>query len=389
MRRALILALATAVAAPALAAPAKVKPVPVNLKLDAVDRGTAGDLARDLAGAGLRKTDLRKPSHGKLFLHLAATSAEPAVVAGALEGMSQLYVRADARGRRAKDHPKVDANYTKVVIARLADGSPQVQAAALTASQMLLADKNPDQKVIDAIVAAAKTGPDAIKVSAIQRFFNVKAVQRPKAMPGPHKERLIGVVLDVAEAGSAPVQASALDLVARVGYSDLPHKARAVKLAQTHAAGADAGLKGVAIRALAALGTPAELDTWGKTFTAALTDASPFVRASAAIAMGRAEWAPAAHGLVKLLDDGADSAHTIGGFTGADGKPGAFDPTIGVPNRVDEAAIAALGAISRAVKAPVTYQAPAKPTPDTVRQVKINTLKAWYAAQQAKLPKAP
>jgi hypothetical protein len=98
--------------------------------LDEAQKAKAKELEGQVKNAAFPYKEQREASNAKVFAYLAATSKEAPVIAAALKGMAATY----SASPRAKNKALVDDIYRGVVLARIDDPKPQVQAAAVRAS---------------------------------------------------------------------------------------------------------------------------------------------------------------------------------------------------------------------------------------------------------------
>ena len=342
----------------------------------------ATKLADQVRGGRFPHVVRRDPALAQQFLWLAATHAEPEVVAASLEGMSRTFSR-----RAHKDRATVDENYRAVVRARLASTAGAVQRHALRAARQIMGDDKVDLATLDGVLALATGGSPAARIEAIRALTNVRDFQLPKARPGEIKAKVVkAIASDLSHADTAVV-AVALDRLARSAYPDLPMRDALMTQARTLMASTEPAVRGNALILLGRLGKPGDGKVLGAEMVKAMGDSSPFVRAQAAEAAAALKHRPAIHAIARLLDDAAGTRVEMKPYKDLEGKSQRLrlQPDGGV--RVDEAAIYALQLMTEGDASAERFKAPSIAGRDREprRSKAVAQAKAWYAARKDKI----
>lgn len=357
---------------------AAVDVVTIGLKLDAVDQATAEDLGRLIKSGSLQRADLRDAKNGPRFLHLAARSKDPEVVAMALKGLRTTY--SNSAGRR-KSNPITD-DFRKVVRGRLIADDDRVLEAAFNLTNKLLTGNTPDAATLDAVIKHLADASPGRRIRAIDALVNVADFQLDSPRKGPLKEKVTTALLTALEAATEPaVLASGLETLGQVGFPEMPLAARALTLANKHVAHGEPAVRGMAmlvISRVAKNGDAAALAT----VTKGLSDPEALVRGAAVLGAKRIPADARVEALMKLVDDNAVPQREVGGFTDLEGRPGSVRVRAG-GSRVCVGALDALydGFGSKGLKAPA---ATGKTGTDALLALRRDTVKAWYAKQGKK-----
>jgi HEAT repeat protein len=136
------------------------------------------------------------------------------------------------------------------------------------------------------------------------------------------------------------------------GYFGLVPAAEVRTRAIAHLKHADPGVRGRAIRTLAAIATaPADKETAGAEAERLLTDAHPYVRAEAINSIGKLQRKSAIPTIGKLLDDKGHATYDIAGFTLPTGEAGTVHHDGSPWSRVDDAVIISLKTLTSSLGA--------------------------------------
>ena len=368
---ALVLALGVAQAAP-------VTEIQISYEPDTLDAGRADTLARD-ARSTLPSATLGDSRNARPFLHLAARNADATVVAAALSGMARGWSRTGKGGR-----PKVNGDYSKVVLTRLGDPDGRVVAAALKAARLLTGGEKPHAKTIAKVINLAEKGKPPARVAAIDSLVNVRAFQVARPMGGGDKAKVVAAITPALSAAEPYVVAAAVNRLARAAYPAIPKRDELAAAAKRLDGHRDPGVRGMALVLAARIATAAEKAELAARVREGLGDKSAFVRAAAAEAAGALGDRSMVHDLVTRLDDPGGAEHEVGGFQALDGSKGGVQLRI-EDRRVD---LAALRAIKDLSKGSLEYKRPAGAKRDAMRREAIAAAHAWYEKSKASLPKA-
>ncbi len=353
--------------------------IEITYEPDAWAAGKADTIAAQVP-TGVPRAELLNHRNGAPFLHLAARNADARVVAAALLGMARTWSRT-GKG----DRPKVDADFRKVVLARLGDANGKVVAAALGAVRLLTGGIKPDAVALDRVLKLAVKGTAPGRAAAIDALVNVRAFQLPRAVPGDVKGRVVAAILPALDAKAPFLVATAAHRLARSAYVQMPHRDKLAAAAKRLEGHADPGVRAMALLIAARVAKATEKAEIASRLRKGIADKSAVVRAAAldaAVALGDPTLA---HDAITRLDDAGQADHSVRGFTALDGSPGQVRIRI-ADARVDSAALRALQALSGGK---FTYKRPAGPQRDARRAEAIKAARAWYETAKTTLPRAP
>lgn len=382
MRRAALFALALLTALPAglaLAAPA---PVPLQKPATADEVALADALVGRMRDGRFVGADERNPDHGRAFLHLAASSTDPTVVAAALRALAYTWRREPRNNAR---RPAMNADYVKVVSARLADSEGRVRNEALRAARLPLGGAKPEAGVLDAVLKMLASPNEADRLAAIEAVYNVRDFSTARQTQGPLKERVVRALLPLLDDKAPHILAATLYAFAQAGYPGMPEaktiEAKALRLAKHP----EAAVRAEALRVAVALAGKKADDRLRERLMGALGDEAPYVRASATELLAEVKYLPAVHALMKLIEDGAKSTRKVDGYRDLSGQPGSrrFRPETG--GRVDVVALRAIDVLTDTVDAKFDCT-PRGRDQKQARQAAVEKAREWYAANQGKIP---
>ena len=215
--------------------------IEITYEPDAWAAGKADTIAAQVP-TGVPRAELLNHRNGAPFLHLAARNADARVVAAALLGMARTWSRT-GKG----DRPKVDADFRKVVLARLGDANGKVVAAALGAVRLLTGGIKPDAVALDRVLKLAVKGTAPGRAAAIDALVNVRAFQLPRAVPGDVKGRVVAAILPALDAKAPFLVATAAHRLARSAYVQMPHRDKLAAAAKRLEGHADPGVRAMAL----------------------------------------------------------------------------------------------------------------------------------------------
>ncbi len=339
----------------------------------------ADDLTRR-AKSGLGTRDLMDAANSHAFLHLAARSADPKVVAEALRGMARSWSRGEGKSKR----PTINKDFRKVVSQRLGVKDANVLAGALAAARLVAGGSTPDAKVVDRIIALATSGVPAVRLAAFRALHNVRAFQVAKPAKGKTKGKVVAALLTALEAKQAWLVAGALDELAGASFSGLPHRDKVLAATRKLAAHADPGVRGLALLTASRVASAKERADIAKLVRGHFKHKNAFVRGAAADAAAALGERSLLHDLLALLDDAGKAEHMVKGFTAADVKAGEIRLRV-EGGRVDAAALRAFKSLSNGK---FSYVRGGGAKRDAKRAAAITQAKAWYAKAKSKLPKS-
>jgi HEAT repeat protein len=237
-----------------------------------------------------RRTATRRGVHGGggdalAYLALAAQDDRPKVVARALSGMSRSW---SLRGRRGH---RINADFVKVVRARLRDGPTGVRVSALASAR--LRD-----------VLACLGAPDStVRFFAARSLFNVAEFQIPKPRKGKLKGRITQALIPLLDDPKPSVVAATADVLARVGFDKMPHRRALIAKAKALVDHPKAKVRGTALSLWSRLAVKRDHKALVLALRRALSDGHGYVRGAAAQGLAEVGYVAAIHELVPLLDD--------------------------------------------------------------------------------------
>lgn len=381
MRCLALVVLATLTVLPAGSVLAGPAPVKVKKPASADDQALAKTLVERMRDGRFVGVDERNSVNARAFLHLAATSDDPAVVAAALHALSYTWSRT---ARRNSKRPAVNADYVTVVRARLGAKNDRIRGEALRAARLPIGGDKPDQATIDAVLALLASPGEANQIAALEAVYNIRAFASPRRMSGPLKAKVIKAVLPLLDSKSHAVVAGAFYAFAQSAYADMPEAATLAARAKRSGKHPEPAVRAEALRLASALAPKADTELTERLLSA-LGDDSPYVRASAAELLAERKYVPAVHPLMKLIEDTARATRKVAGYRDLTGKPGArrFRPETG--GRVDEVALRAIDELTDSID-PKLSCSPRGRDQKQARREAVEQAQSWYEANKAKIP---
>jgi HEAT repeat protein len=339
------------------------------IAVDESTRAKADILARSLQHGSLKPTELADPTFARSFLYLASAREEALVLVGALRAMATIYT-AQAAPRRVL----VDADYNRVVAARLGHPDPSVLAAALDAAKHSITGSVPDPAVLDQLVLIAGRHVTPIgRYAALDVLWMASGVAEDERKSAPFL-----LALDAEETWLvATALHRARGLSERLARRD-DYREKAAALLED----ADAGVRGRAAELLAALAqSDDERAAAAKLIVPLLSDSDGWVKAAACGALAALRYTPAIHALVGLTADDAATTYDLRGFQELDGRQGwVHHETPGW--KVAGAALLAIDALSTA--AVERYVFAARSESELAKAA--DQARAWYERVKGTLP---
>jgi hypothetical protein len=344
----------------------------IQLELDAAQKQAARQLAGKLRGGRFPGDVIRDPANAKLFLYLAATSEEPELIVAALQAMKMAYtLRA---GPRALAH--ADDDYAAVVAAYLRSDNTKIQAQAIEAAAHSVRGPKPSRPVIDELVVIgtshAHPGARAQAVALVQLVKDF--AKDPK---------IAAALLQALDDKEAYVVSRALEGL-RTWAANLPTQDRFLAKARQLIAHDNSAVRGRAAELAGRLGA----DTQGlvEQLVPLLDEKDPFVRSSAALALGHLGHLPSAHRIVKLLSDKEDNTYVFCCYTSLAGRKTRVAHRGSTWPQVRDAAINALARLSTRTEERFMPAQVDRDDVDGSLAKNAKTAKAWYLKVKAKLP---
>lgn len=347
--------------------------IPLSLTLSDTELALADRLASNVEGDRwmFEEEALGDPKNAPVFAYLVATDARPEVVAAALRGLLHALSKAPAG---SEEQPLSKSDLTLVLQDSVKSPHPRVQSRALDLAQTLLR-REPGGPLVESILAAL---PGTSTAPAQYELLDTLAV-----LPPAQKRTALDRFVPLTSNLEPFVFARLLEELTAAWRSASPPPSL-IDTAVGATRHADATVRGRATEFLGAVGRG--LPQAEAAVLARFEDESPYVLAQAATASARMRVLPAAHSLVKLLDD--DRADRIEGTTwktpeGSTGRRMHGGPSS--KSTVSQAAFQALAALSGGALKPEPPQ-PGEADGGHARNVKA--AKAWYAKEKGSLPKA-
>ena len=341
---------------------------------DAATKARAAELAGKLEG-GSFSYKLRTVADALAFLHLAHTSEDSVVTAAALDAIATVYW-----GRNSDKYRKIDSNYNAVVAYRLASEHPAVKTAALAAAGRSMDAEPTDPTLTELLLGqATEDNPPATRVMAL------KALAGAKPFTGP----IQAVFIKAFDAKSDAIVALALEAITHYASRFSEREALVAKL--TALTKSDhPGVRGKALAALCNVShEEAHRERTAKLALEMLADDNAYVRGEAVYAIGQLRRLGLAGEIIKKLDDDADAAFAIDGWTKLDGSADRERLVAPGGRSVTAAALLSLSLLSTATDNKFEY------VKDIVREgpgkedygPAVKKAKAWYAKNKSKLGK--
>jgi hypothetical protein len=309
---------------------------------------------------------LTQPGATQIAVYLAASSDEPAVVGAALDAMRTL-VRPPTR---------VDADFVQTIRKHLSSDDPRIVARALAASRAGLNGNAPDRELLSAVLGTA-TRPELMDGPGRYAVLDALGGLSVRVLKEDEVQKFIFSSLDSTD---AYVVMTALELLhtPRVARPDK----QLVDKVSPLLADSDPGVRGLTARVL---GTVAGADPdAAKALVKALKDEDPFVRSEAANALALLDDRAAIHDIVPLVTDmkkntferrwkGMDGQNVLRAYRGSHWPY--------VAAAAQQALQKLAGADLKLTKVPPN---------DVEKGLEKNAqaVKAWYAANKAKIARA-
>lgn len=319
-------------------------------------------------------------SNGEALTYIADTSEDPRVIAAALRETLNAYAS------RGTQKPTPDAAFERMLLKHLASNDDGVAAAALSAARLPLMMAAPSEQVVKAVTDSASAEKSAPRRAAALEALGLLRPDRRDA----------GVLSAFEQALSANepyVLSLALLVLSQSGpaLDALPDDARARIATRVLELGAhaDPGVRGRALGVLSELERLVAAEPRYAAGQGHLGDPDPYVRAQAADLLLRCREPMAVHTLIELTSDMAAARYELGGWTALDGSPGVLVHVVPGRQRVAEAALFAIQALSQDVAGvnPLLLTLGGRPAPDALVLENREIARRWYAAEAPRIPR--
>lgn len=400
LRLALILAglgallLALGVSGAALVSPDRpAKPSWLEFSPDAAQRRKIDELLAGLRPGDARfpQSELGKRDSAQLFMYLAGTSDDRAVVLASLDAIQSAYSSRSSK----KEAP--DRDLERVLLKHIVSTDPARAQAAFRAARIPLMTEQAGGELQSELVriSGAESNP-GLRWAALEALNLLPPDRRSPAV--------LRSFLDAAleEPGIALAALLALSASDRALRAAPELREAALARVQALATAEDPGVRGTALQVLVAL-DPAALSEVSTMARAALADPHPYVRAQGAWALGtqRVGEAGDIHLLMPLVDDLAEARVVVRGPRGLDGKELETPRKVRGGQSVAEVALLAVKSLAlrqmpAATDPNAAVQSEARPPPrltigshtSGLEQVKESAalMRSWYETARDDLP---
>ena len=359
------------------AAPSGDGVIAIQTTLTDAEKKSATDLAAKVKRGKFPWAEQAKKENANLFLHLAASSDKPEIVAAALHGMSRSWTYWKKNDKKMH----VNEDYQKVVRARLGSADTNVLGRAIEAAPNAIAVDNPDKDVIDTLAKMAKDHANpAARVAAADAIARSKDFQK--------NEEIVTALLDALDDKEAYVVSTALFRMQFSAYS-IVKKEELYAKAKELLKHADQGVRGRAAVFAANLAQSNEQKKeLGDLIFPMLKDQAPFVRSYAATALSTLKRKDAIHAFMDMLDDVEKNSYNIK-YTKLTGEPGTVHHDGSAWSRVDDAVLYSLKSMtwslgdSKFQYGKINYK-----TVDQDLGAAKKEARAWYKKNKKDLPPA-
>lgn len=343
--------------------------------LSATEQARIPEVLAERRGSDFSRSVVNK-DNARVLLSLAETSSEPGVVIAALRGLLTTWTHSP---RYAERMQPITSEYAIVVLGRMSDEHPGVQAAAMRAATKCLLGETPDAAIAAKLVALATRHPSpAGRYEALEALWHASAIASTPAQIAPFVAAL--------DAPEAWLVSSALFRLGAfgAGWPEQPALRAKLRVLLAHA---DPGVRGRAAAALSTIvgSSDPQRDELAQAILPLLRDPHAYPRSAAATALAWLDHRPAVHAIVTLLDDRSDNTYDLRGYTLLDGTPG-FAHHDGSPwSRVCDAALRALQSFSSRLGERFTFDVHHERV-DIDLGVAAEAARAWYQRVRAELP---
>ncbi|MBK7156776.1 MAG: HEAT repeat domain-containing protein [Sandaracinaceae bacterium] len=314
--------------------------------------------------------------NARVLLWLAETSTDPSVTTAALRGLLTTWTHSP---RYAERMALVSPEYATIVLRRMGDDHPGVQAAAIKASIKCLLGESPHTGVAARLSELATRHPSAAgRLEALEALWHSSVIVETPSHIAPFV-----AALDAPEPWL--VSGSLFRLGAfGAGWPDQGTLRARLRELLAHV---DPGVRGRAATALSTIVGPqdADRDAVAQAILPLLRDAHAYPRSAAATALAWLDYRPAVPELVALLDDSASNVYDLRDFTLLDGTPGLSHHDGSPWSRVDDAALRALQSFSSRLGTRFTFDVQHERV-DTDLAAAGSVARAWYQGVRSELP---
>lgn len=362
--------------APDAAPAAAPEPAPPRVVvLGAAEQARIPEVLAELRSDSFSRSVVIK-DNARVLLSLAETTSDQSVAIAALRGLLTTWTHSP---RYAERMALITPEYSTVVLRRMGDEHPGVQAAAMKAATKCLLGDTPNAEVAARLIELATRHPSpAGRLEALEALWHSSAIATTPAQIAPFVAAL--------EAPEAWLVSGSLFRLGAFG-AGWPDQAALRTQLRGLLAHADPGVRGRAATALSTIvgaGDP-ERDAVAQAILPLLRDPHGYPRSAAATALAWLDYRPAIHPIVTLLDDTAANTYDLRGYTLLDGSPG-FGHHDGSPwSRVNDAALRALQSFSSRLGERFTFDVHHERV-DVDLGVAADAARAWYQHVQPELP---
>lgn len=359
----------------------KAEPAPTPAKVTAPTH--AGELPRSAAQP--TPPEPRKPeataarpahSDAKSLTMLAESSDDPRVIVATLEALGTAYA---ARSTRK---PAPDADLERVLVKHLASEDDAIRKAALATSRISLLTEEPQEGVVESLVAlTGKDEPSSRRIAGLEALNFLRPDRRGGNVLHAFEAALTAEEPAIVSQGLLALSQSGASL------ENAPETTRATLSERIFAllGHGNPGVRGRALLVLAELPFLAEEKQRFDAGKRALLDRDPYVCAQAADLLSRVGKAAAIHSLIELVMDLRAARYEL--------RYGAGVVLHEVPGRrtVAEAVLFAVKRLGEAQSGlePLVLTMRDRYTNDTSIAENAGAARAWYSRNQAKIAREP
>lgn len=308
------------------------------------------------------------------------TSAEPRAIEALLDAIPSQYAARSSR------KPAPSAEVERLLVEHV--GSPRAAkaVAALRAARVSLMGPEPSSAVASAITATAKADrPAARRYAALEALNLIR--------PNRRSSEVLAAFQGALDADEPALVSLALLALSQSGpaVEALPDEAMTsltddvLELLRHY----DPGVRGRALALLAEIPALLAIPRRFEAAERALLDRDPYVRAQAADVLARCREPAAIHRLIQHVGDLALARYELGGFARLDG-PTTVAHEVPGRKRVAEAALFAIASLSEMLDGSSRFLVSLGEGRHTDERVLegARLARAWYAAQQPRIPTA-
>lgn len=348
--------------------------IPISYELDETEQAKADSLIAGIDKKYFDYKESKKKENAKIFLAIAAANpGDPKIAPAAMRAVSQTWTHY----KKTKDREIINDDYKVVVRAYLGSDDKVTLARTLEAAKFSILDDPPDQETIDLMVAVYNRSAGPGKYATLNQLWNLKDWSKNAAVSAIYEDAL----------GSSDAYLVTLALFRwDSGIYRAADREKVLEKLKGLLNHADPGVRGRSASVLSrGSTTPQEKEANGALIEKLLDDKHPFVRSSAASAMGKLKRTSAIPKMIEMLSDSEKNTYDIAGWNQLDGQSGRAHHDGSPWSRVDDAVLWALQTISFRLKPKFKYRKIDYKKSDADIKAAIKDAKAWYAKVKGQL----